>query len=118
MVKGVDLETTPLDRLYWCPDKKDVPNPMQGTEFRQHMKTCEPCQERILGNKNAKEKEKSKWDAPILKGGVVLEGSRCPLHSPGPHRSFSYTIHSGFQTGYQTIQTCDIVQNPFTQEKQ
>lgn len=66
----------------------------------------------------SKEKETSKWDTPVLKGGVVLEGGGGSLPSPGPHRSFTYNIHSGPRTGYQTIQTCDVVQNPVTQEKQ
>ena len=64
------------------------------------------------------EKEPNKWDAPELRGGVVLEGSGGSLHSPGPHRSFSYTINAGPRTGCQTIQTCDLVQKPVTQEKQ
>ena len=47
----------------------------------------------------------------------MLEGSGGPLHVPGPHRSFSYTIHSRPRTGYQTVQTCDLVCNPATQVK-
>ena len=47
--KGDEIATTPTERLYWCPDKKDVPNPMHGSEFRHHLRTCEPCQKRIFG---------------------------------------------------------------------
>ena len=66
----------------------------------------------------SKERNLNKWDAPELTGGVVLEGKGDSLHKAGPHRSFSYTIHSGSRSGYQTIQTCDFVYNPATQEKQ
>ena len=55
---GSDIETTPKDRLYYCPDKKDVPNPMHGSEFRQHVLNCKPCQERMYGNKDAQRKKK------------------------------------------------------------
>ena len=47
-----------------------------------------------------------------------LQGTGDLPHKPGPHRSFSYTIHSRPRSGYQTIQTCDFVCNPTTQEKQ
>ena len=56
--------------------------------------------------------------SPELNGGVVLEGKGGSINKPGPHRSYSYSIHSGPQTGYQTIQTCDYVRNPQTESKQ
>lgn len=65
-----------------------------------------------------KESQRSKWDAPELGGGVTLEGNGGPLDIPGPHRSFSYVIHSYPSTGYQNVQTCDLVNNPATQERQ
>ena len=68
--------------------------------------------------KMSKERKPNKWDAPELTGGVTLEGKGDTLHTPGPHRSFAYTIHSRPQTGYQTIQSSDFVRNPATQEKQ
>lgn len=66
----------------------------------------------------SKERSRNKWDTPELAGGVVLDGKGGSPHTPGPHRSFSYTIHSRPHSGYQTIQTCDLVHNPETQEKQ
>ena len=66
----------------------------------------------------SKERNLNKWDAPELTGGVVLQGKGDSPHKPGPHRSFSYTIHSRPRSGYQTIQTCDYVRNPTTQENQ
>ena len=66
----------------------------------------------------SKERKRSKWDAPELAGGVTLEGRGGPLDTPGPHRSFSYTIHAYPSTGYETVQTCDLVTNPATCEKQ
>ena len=55
--KGEEIATAPSDRLYYCPDKGDVPNPMHGSEFQQHIKTCAPCQGRIFGNKDVKGKK-------------------------------------------------------------
>ena len=66
----------------------------------------------------SKKRKPDKWDAPELTGGVTLEGKGNTLHTPGPHQSFAYTIHSKTQTGYQTIQSSDFVRNPVTQEKQ
>ena len=66
----------------------------------------------------SKENIRNKLDTPELAGSVVLEGKRGSPHVPSPHRSFSYTIHSKPRSGYQTIQTCDFVHNPETQEKQ
>ena len=64
------------------------------------------------------ERKRSKWDAPELRGGVTLYGQGGPINEPGPHRSFSFTIHASPSTGYTTIQTCDVVTNPITCEKQ
>ena len=66
----------------------------------------------------SQKKEKDKWQATELAGGVVLGGEGGPPSVPGPHRSFSYLIHSSPHTGYQTVQTSDYVTNPATQEKQ
>ena len=66
----------------------------------------------------SKERKRSKWDTPELEGGVTLYGQGGPINTPGPHRSFSYTIHAYPSTGYETIQTCDVVTNPITCERQ
>ena len=66
----------------------------------------------------SKEKESDKWQAPELTGGVVLKGRGDLPSVPGPHRSFSYSVHSFSRTGYQTVQTSDYVMNPASQEKQ
>ena len=66
----------------------------------------------------SKERNPNKWDAPKLTGGVVLQGKGDSPHKPGPHRSFSYTIHSRPHSGYQTVQSSDYVRNSVTQEKQ
>lgn len=66
----------------------------------------------------SQEKKRDKWQAAELAGGVVLGGEGGPPSIPGPHRSFSYLIHSSPHAGYQTVQTSDYVVNPATQEKQ
>ena len=71
-----------------------------------------------LATRMSRERKPNKWDTPELAGGVTLEGKGNSPHTPGPHRSFSYAIHSGPHSGYQTIQSSDYVLNPVTQEKQ
>ena len=58
------------------------------------------------------------WDAPELKGGVTLNGTGESPTKPGPHRSYSYTIHYSKFTGYQTIQTCEQIHNPISKRDQ
>ena len=60
----------------------------------------------------------NKWEAPELEGGVVLRGKGDSINKPGPHRSYYLSVHLSPRTGYQTVQTCDYVLNPATQNRQ
>ena len=44
---GGNIRTEPHNALYYCPEKKDIPNPMHGSEFAVHIITCVFCYHRL-----------------------------------------------------------------------
>ena len=44
------IKTDPYNALYFCPESREVPNPMHGTEFQIHIKTCIFCYHRLTRN--------------------------------------------------------------------
>ena len=48
---GGAIRTTPQEAIYYCPEKANsqepTPNPMHGSEFAIHLKTCTFCYHRL-----------------------------------------------------------------------
>ena len=53
------IKSIKKEHIYWCPEKKTIPNPMHNKEFLLHIIECEYCQKRT-GNFGSKKPTQKK----------------------------------------------------------